>query len=89
MPFPAAVPHDVEGFGLTTAQIIYRLPDNRRLLQEFLWQQYDLFPEFPKLEKFLDFWAEKIEGPLHSVTVAHARLIRPTELTALRSATRH
>jgi uncharacterized protein Usg len=86
---PAATPRDLEGFGLTTAQIVYRLPDHQRLLQEFLWQHYDLFPEFPKLEKFLDFWAEKIEGPLHSVTVAHARLIRPTELSALRSLTRH
>ncbi len=80
---------DVEGYGLTTAQIIYRLPDHRDMLQEFLWQQYDLFPAFPGLEKFLAFWEEKIEGPLHSVTVAHYRLIRPVELKALRSATRH
>jgi len=85
---PAYV-REVEGFGLTTAQIIYHLPDNQVLLQEFLWQQYDLFPAFPELSKFLAFWEEKIEGPLHSVTVAHARLIRPTELTALRSMTRH
>jgi uncharacterized protein Usg len=81
--------HSLDGYGLTTAQIIYRLPDNQRLLQEFLWQQYDTFPTFPTLEKFLAFWEEKIEGPLHSVTVAHARLIRPVELAALRSATRH
>ncbi len=79
----------VEGYGLTTARIISRLPDHRDVLQEFLWQQYDLFPAFPALDKFLAFWEEKIEGPLHSVTVAHARLIRPAELTALRSATRH
>ena len=85
---PAYV-REVEGFGLTTAQIIYHLPDNQILLQEFLWQQYDLFPVFPELSKFLAFWEEKIEGPLHSVTVAHARLIRPTELTALRSMPRH
>jgi len=80
---------DLENYGLTTAQIVYRLPDHRDVLQEFLWQHYDVFPQFPGLEKFLAFWEEKIEGPLHSVTVAHARLIRPTELSALRSATRH
>ena len=80
---------EIEGFGLTTAQIIYHLPDNQVLLQEFLWQQYDLFPIFPELTKFLAFWEQKIDGPLHSVTVAHSRLIRPTELTALRSMTRH
>lgn len=74
---------EVQGFGLTTAQIVYHVPDHYDLLQDFLWQEYDLFPEFPSLKKFLAFWEEKIEGPLHSVTVAHARLIRPTELTAL------
>jgi uncharacterized protein Usg len=80
---------DLEGYGLTTAQIIYRQPDHQVLLQEFLWQQYDVFPAFPGLEKFLAFWEEKIEGPLHSVTVAHARLIRPTEIAALRTLTLH
>ena len=75
---------NLEGFGLTTAQIIYRIPDHLDVLQDFVWQEFDLFPEFPVLHKFLAFWEEKIEGPLHSVTVAHARLIRPADLTALR-----
>lgn len=74
-----------EGFGLTTAQIIYRVPDHLQVLQEFVWQKYDIFPDFPALGKFLAFWEEEIEGPLFSVTVAHARLIRPTELPLLRS----
>jgi uncharacterized protein Usg len=75
---------DAESFGLTTAQIVYHVPDHYELLQDFLWQQYDMFPEFPSLRKFLAFWEEKIEGPLHSITVAHARLIHPVELRALR-----
>lgn len=72
-----------DGFGLTTAQIYYRMPDHLDLLQEFIWQQHDVFPRFPALRKFLAFWEAKIEGPLQSVTVAHARLIRPAELTSL------
>jgi uncharacterized protein Usg len=32
------------------------------------------------LNRFLAFWLEKLEGPLHSVTVAHARLIKPAEI---------
>ncbi len=79
----------MDGYGLTTAQIIYRVPDHVSVLQEFVWQQFDLFPDFPVLKKFLDFWETSIEGPLHSVTVAHRRLIRPTELAALRSEVRH
>ena len=70
----------LEGYGLTTAHILYRLPDHRRLLQTFVWQEYDLWPEFPALERFLEFWRRELDGPLHSVTVAHARLIKPSEL---------
>jgi uncharacterized protein Usg len=73
----------VAGYGLTTAHILYRRPDHRWLLQSYVWQDYDLFPDFPELSKFLAFWREKLEGPLHSVQVAHARLIKPAELRAV------
>jgi uncharacterized protein Usg len=71
------------GYGLTTAQIFYRMPDHPVLLQTYLWQHYDLCPQFPELNKFLEFWTRELEGPLHSVTVAHARLIKPAELRAV------
>ena len=71
------------GYGLTTAQILYRRPDHQWLLQTFVWQNYDLFPKFPELQRFLAFWVEKLEGPLHSVMVAHSRLIKPAELKAI------
>ena len=61
----------LQGYGLTTAEILYRRPDHRWLLQSYVWQDYDLFPEFPSLQKFLTFWREQLEGPLHSITVAH------------------
>lgn len=70
----------VNGYGLTTAQILYRRPDHRWLLQTYVWQAYDLFPEFPELQRFLTFWQNKLEGPLHSVQVAHCQLIKPAEL---------
>jgi uncharacterized protein Usg len=73
----------LEGYGLTTANILYRRPDHPWLLQSYVWQDYDLFPRFPTLNKFLNFWLEKLEGPLHSVTVAHARLIKPAEIRAI------
>jgi uncharacterized protein Usg len=75
----------VKGYGLTTAHILYRLPDHPRLLQAYVWQDYDLFPRFPGLVRFLDFWRREFEGPLHSVTVAHARLIWPAEIRAIGS----
>ena len=73
-----------EGFGLTTAHIIYRMPDHLELLQDYIWQRYDVFPAFPELGKFLAFWQKEIEGPIHSVTVAHARLITPAEIFEMR-----
>ena len=49
----------IEGYGLTTANILYRLPDYRGVLQQYIWQEYDLAPRFPELNKFLDFWGRE------------------------------
>lgn len=73
----------IAGYGLTTARILYGLPDHPRLLQSFVWQEYDLAPRFPQLTKFLEFWRRELEGPLHSVRVAHSGLIRPAEFKAV------
>lgn len=70
----------LKGYGLTTAEILYRRPDHRWLLQSYVWQDYDLFPNFPALNAFLGFWRAKLEGPLFAVTVAHSKLIKPAEL---------
>lgn len=70
----------LQGYGLTTARILYRMPDHPALLQSYVWQDYDVAPDFPILNGFLSFWQKSLEGPLHSVQVAHAKLIRPAEL---------
>lgn len=70
----------LEGYGLTTANILYRLPDFPAVLQSYIWQDYDEAPAFPVLNKFLTFWEKKLEGRLFSVEVAHQRLIKPAEL---------
>ncbi|MEN5080911.1 usg protein [Bosea sp. TWI1241] len=77
------------GYGLTTATILYRMPDHPRLLQSYIWQDYDLAPRFPELRHFLDFWRRELDGALHSVTVAHARLIKPAEIVAARELLLH
>jgi uncharacterized protein Usg len=67
------------GYGLTTANILYHLPDHPGILQTYIWQEYDLAPEFPELGRFLEFWRKRLDGPLHSIEVAHRKLIGPTE----------
>lgn len=70
----------LSGSSLTTAEILYRLPDHPSLLQSFVWQCYDEHPRFPRLNRFLDYWVDNIEAQLHRVTVAHKGLIAPAEL---------
>ena len=73
----------LEGYSLTTAEILYHLPDHPTILQSYIWQEYDLAPKFPELRRFLDFWAHKLDGVLHSVRVGHSRLIKPAEFKAV------
>ena len=72
----------LQGYGLTTAQILYRMPDFRNLVQEYLWQEYDLSPEYPELRKFLDYWRKNLDGPVVSVTITHANVIKPVTFNA-------
>jgi uncharacterized protein Usg len=69
-------------YRLTTAEILYRLPDHPGLLQTYVWQDYDLAPKFPVLCKFLEFWDRSLDGKVHSVRVASAKLIQPTRYRA-------
>ena len=67
-------------YGLTTAEILYHLPDHPHVLQSFVWQQMDLAPDFPALHRFLTHWRTVIVARLHSVTVAQAPIVSRAEL---------
>ena len=69
----------LKGYGLTTAHIFYRMPDHQSILQTFIWQNYDIAPDFPELNGFLKFWRETLDGPLHSVRYFHRKLISAGE----------
>ena len=73
----------LRGYSLTTAEILYHMPDHPKVLQSFVWQELDIAPKFPVLNKFLHFWTGNIEGKLHSVRVAALGLIAPSELKML------
>jgi uncharacterized protein Usg len=70
----------LHGYRMTTAEITYCLPDHPSLLQKFIWQNLDIHPDFPELQRFLRYWQKNIDGKLHSVTVAAAELIRPSSI---------
>ena len=71
----------LRGERLTTANVIYYMPDSPSLLQEFMWQTLDLAPEYPRIRRFLDFWRREIDAVIHSVTVGSQGLVAPARLT--------
>jgi uncharacterized protein Usg len=82
VPSPTTPKHDaiarqLDGYRLTTAEILYRLPDHPGLLQTFVWQDLDMAPAYPVLNRFLDFWTRSLDGKLHSVRVASVGLVSP------------
>lgn len=74
---------ELADFRLTTAKILYRLPDHPELLQSYVWQDLDQAPKFPALRRFLDFWQRNLDGKLHSVTVSHAGLMLPIQVRSV------
>ncbi len=66
----------IRDFRLTTAEILYHMPDHPALLQSYLWQNMDLAPDYPALRKFLDFWEANLEGRLHSIRLAAGASVR-------------
>jgi uncharacterized protein Usg len=75
----ALMEKQLRGYRLTTAEILYHLPDHPAVLQSYIWQDLDIAPRYPVLTKFLDFWRRDIEGRLHSVRVASTGLVTPTK----------
>lgn len=69
----------LKGYGLTTAEFTYHMPDYIHVLNTFIWQEYDLAPDHPKLFKFIEFWQSELDGPLHSVQFTHRKQIAPGE----------
>ncbi len=70
----------MRGQRLTTAEVLYYMPDHPALLQSFLWQTLDFPPEFPRVCRFLDFWRREIDAVIHSVTCSAAGLVTPAKL---------
>lgn len=73
----------LRGYCLTTAEILYHLPDHPALLQSYIWQDYDLAPRFPKLLTFVEFWNSNLDGKVARVRVCSKKLIDPAEFRYL------
>lgn len=76
----------LQGYRLTTAEIVYRMPDYPALLQTFVWQTMDRAPRYPRLARFLEYWEQNLDAPLHSVRVMGSRLVKPAEVNFVKDA---
>ncbi len=72
----------LEGWRLTTAEVLYYMPDHPTLIQSFVWQTLDLAPRYPRMRQFLDFWKAEIEAVIHSVKLASGEELAPARVRA-------
>jgi len=79
-PLMSDLERQMMNYRLTTAEIIYHMPDHPDLLQTFIWQTLDIAPRYPVLRKFLDYWRNNIEGRLHTVRIGQRGVIAPAEI---------
>jgi uncharacterized protein Usg len=70
----------LKGGRLTTAEVLYYMPDHPKLLQTFMWQTLDIAPEYPRVHSFLDFWRREIQAVIHSVRLSTVGVLTPARV---------
>ncbi len=70
----------LSGWSLTTAEVLYYMPDHPALLQTFVWQTLDLAPSYPRIHQFLEFWRREIDAVIHSVQLATGETLAPASI---------
>ena len=70
----------LKGGRLTTAEVLYYMPDHPKLLQSFMWQTLDVAPEYPRVHRFLEHWRREIQAVIHSVTLSTVGLVSPAKV---------
>jgi uncharacterized protein Usg len=75
----------LEGWRLTTTEVLYYMPDHPKLLQSFVWQTLDLAPRYPRVRRFLEFWKAEIEAVIHSVRLASGEELAPSRVRLAKS----
>ncbi len=70
----------LKGGRLTTAEVLYYMPDHPKLLQSFMWQTLDVAPEYPRVHSFLEFWRREIQAVIHSVRLSTVGVVSPAKV---------
>ncbi|WP_174299701.1 Usg family protein [Caulobacter sp. S45] len=70
----------LKGGRLTTAEVLYYMPDHPKLLQSFMWQTLDVAPEYPRVHSFLEYWRKEIQAVIHSVRLSTVGIVTPARV---------
>ncbi len=70
----------LKGGRLTTAEVLYYMPDHPKLLQSFMWQTLDIAPDYPRVHSFLDYWRKEIQAVIHSVRLSTVGIVTPARV---------
>ena len=70
----------LKGGRLTTAEVLYYMPDHPKLLQSFTWQTLDVAPDYPRVHRFLDYWRKEIQAVIHSVRLSAVGIVSPAQV---------
>jgi uncharacterized protein Usg len=62
----------IEDTKLVTCQVFYYMPMHRSLIQEFIFQDYDIIPIYPRMNRFLDFWRREIDAVIKEIYISEA-----------------
>jgi uncharacterized protein Usg len=79
----------LDGWRLTTAEVLYYMPDHPALIQSFVWQTLDLAPRYPRIHQFLDYWKREIEAVIHSVRLATGEQLAPPAMRRVEAIFQH
>lgn len=56
---------------LVTLDVYYYMPKHVHLINEFLWQTDDVYPEFKRVNQFMRYWQNNINAVISEVVMAY------------------
>src|SRR4051812_26871672 len=74
------------GYGILTAQIFYHFPDFPLIVSPrwLIRQLHDGYPDLPRLNEYLAWWEQKIEGHISFVRYSHVLLVAKSEVRVVK-----
>jgi uncharacterized protein Usg len=59
----------IDKWELTTIHIYYWMPDYLHILNLFSFQDDDVPPEYPRMQRFVKYWEENLEARIKEIQI--------------------